>query len=42
MYDPGHYTDSLDRQKNPIERLGLRHVVIGLLLFWGAVAWWFW
>ena len=42
MYDPGHYTDGLDRQKNPIERLGLRHVVIGLLLFWCAVAWWFW
>ena len=42
MYDPEHYTDGLDRQKNPIERIGLRHVVIGLLLFWGAVAWWFW
>ena len=42
MYDPGHYTDEIDRQKNPIERLGLRHVVIGLLLFWCAAAWWFW
>ena len=42
MYDPDHYIDDLDRQKNPIERLGLRPVVIGLLLFWGAVAWWFW
>lgn len=41
MYDPDHYTDGLDRQKNPIEQLGLRPVIIGLLLFWGAVAWWF-
>ena len=42
MYDTDHYTDGLDRQKNQIERLGLRPVIIGLLLFWGAVAWWFW
>ena len=42
MYDPDHHTDNIDRQKNPIERLGLRPVVIILLLFFGAVAWWFW
>jgi len=42
MYDPDHYPDDLDRQKNPIEKLGLRPVVIGLLLFWGVLAWWFW
>ncbi len=42
MYDPDHYTYGLDRQKNPIDRLGLRPVVIGLLLFWGFVAWLLW